>query len=497
MPSPDASSYVDLTLFDLNSQQIYLNALQYMRIALPEFQPVEGSIETVLLQAMALEVQDLVTSINRLPGGVVQALLGILGISRQEATNATALVKLYSATGGDVTIPAGLRMYASTTTGAETLVLTTDSSVELVVNKSISTLAQSGYACTATTVERHGFQNYDYVNVTVDGAHPASAAATCGGTLMEISNVPDDYTFVYTSASSATVAEVNVSATNTYATNLANIADGIAQVTASIPGYIYLAAGGSLQLLTSTRDVSSAVLWTDLDGGVNAESDNEYFTRASSSLNRMTSALVTAEQIAQYVASSSQFSYVYRVKAIDNCDIDRVLDTAGSTLVVAAKIGAQDDTQITEPNLIDIEEVIAPLTHPALTVSVDNAFLAYIDVSASVKARSGYTSVEVEAACTEALTAYLNPDTWDFSNILYKSELLTVLRNATIDGQPCVQYVSSVTMSVAGTNDATLRSTVSLGYDDTNANNGDIVDFIEFDDPAPLMQSGAFTITVT
>jgi hypothetical protein len=54
MTSPDVTPYVDLTIFDASSQQIFLDAIDYAKVALPEYAPQEGSIETVLLQALSL-----------------------------------------------------------------------------------------------------------------------------------------------------------------------------------------------------------------------------------------------------------------------------------------------------------------------------------------------------------------------------------------------------------------------------------------------------------
>ena len=91
--SPDVSPYVDLTLFDSSSQAIFEKALDYALVALPELQPREGSIETILLQAVSLEVQYAIYAINRLPGAVVEVLLRLLDIERNTGARATAVAK--------------------------------------------------------------------------------------------------------------------------------------------------------------------------------------------------------------------------------------------------------------------------------------------------------------------------------------------------------------------------------------------------------------------
>ena len=70
MPSPDIRQFVDLTLYDLESQSIYLRALDYMKVVFPEFQPTEGSLESVILQSMAIEVASRTRTASQLRGHV-------------------------------------------------------------------------------------------------------------------------------------------------------------------------------------------------------------------------------------------------------------------------------------------------------------------------------------------------------------------------------------------------------------------------------------------
>lgn len=483
MPSPDVSSYVDLTLFDVDSQQIYLNALEYARIALPEFQPVEGSIENVLLQAMALEVQDLATSINRLPSGIVQALLGILGIQRQDATFSTGVVRLESNVEYDYEVAAGVRFYSSLGVGVESLVIATDEAITMSRSKYLNTLARSGSTVTVGTIDWHGLAVADEFSVTITAA--GAAASGAAGSSLTVLAVVDEYTFTYLSGSSGTINEVDLSDTSSYLTVPSTVAPyGVVSVSSTVPGYSYLAANSALQLLSGVREIASAVMYTDLDGGLDSETDSAYFTRSSATLNRMTSALVTADQIAQYVASSPAFSYVYRVKASDNMDDDRTPNLAGKTLLTVAKIGASVTNQVEADDLTAIASAIEPLTHPALTVYVDNAYFAKIAVTTVVEARSGFTSTQVTSAIKSALAAYLNPDTWDFSNKIYHSEVAAIIRDATVNGERVVKWVKSVELDVTANNASNLAN-VSLSYTVTEA--GDLDDQIEFDDPAPLL----------
>jgi hypothetical protein len=75
MPSPDIRNYVDLTVYDLQPTDIYDASVEYAATSLPEWRPVPGSVEDALLQAASFMTGELVGAINRLPSGVVEALL--------------------------------------------------------------------------------------------------------------------------------------------------------------------------------------------------------------------------------------------------------------------------------------------------------------------------------------------------------------------------------------------------------------------------------------
>lgn len=480
MPSPDVSNYVDLTLFDLSSQQIYLKALEYARIALPEYQPVEGSIETVLLQAMALEVQDLVTSINRLPGGIVQALLGIIGVPRAEATASSGLMKLTAVSNADVTISAGVRLFYRTTALDDPIVVATEHAITLSVNRQLYSVAISGTTMTVTTSVRHGFSAGDEVTIS---SVESSMTDYIGDYTVLSSPAPTATTFAVTlgASSSGTIA---LSSTQSSVAFTAPTTDayGYAYVTALKTGYQYVADGNEFLLLTSEPSIAVATLVEALDGGIDTETDTAYFQRASSTLGRMTAALVTSEQISQYLASASNFGYLYRVKAVDNCGADRAVGAAGSALVVGARIGATTSIQLTSGQLTDIETELAGRSHPALEISADNAMLGIINVSATVHVANNFTATQVETACTTALAAYLNPDTWAWDPVVRHNELIHVLRNASYNGVPAVAYVTDVEVGLAGANLDSLATPYGLHLETGASRTSNVVTVLCADD---------------
>jgi uncharacterized phage protein gp47/JayE len=110
-PSPDLSAYINLRVFDLSDQDVVEGALAALLLNLPGWIPREGNTEVLLLESFALEVSEMITAVNRLPGAVIQALLLLAGVDKDFgiAPVASATFTLGDANGHN--IPAGTRLY--------------------------------------------------------------------------------------------------------------------------------------------------------------------------------------------------------------------------------------------------------------------------------------------------------------------------------------------------------------------------------------------------
>lgn len=115
MASPDFSRYVDLTIFDEQPSAIYEDALEYARLAVPELDIVNGSIEDALLQAFALMSGYTAGAINRLPNGTAEIVFQLLGITRLTGTSATGSASFAFVDENTYEVPIGTRVaYADT-----------------------------------------------------------------------------------------------------------------------------------------------------------------------------------------------------------------------------------------------------------------------------------------------------------------------------------------------------------------------------------------------
>jgi hypothetical protein len=105
--TPDLTDYVDLSLYDVDAATLTTRAVAAAAAKFPGWVPREGNTEVVLIEALALQVVELAYAINRVPAAVVQALLGLFDVERDDGAppTATATVTAIDATG--YTIEAG------------------------------------------------------------------------------------------------------------------------------------------------------------------------------------------------------------------------------------------------------------------------------------------------------------------------------------------------------------------------------------------------------
>lgn len=140
--SPDVRGYVDLTLFDRDAQAIFDAALTDALYKLPGWVPLEGNTEVVLLEALALEVSELVFAVNRIPGAVAEVLLRLFGLTLDLGVVATATVtfNLSDLLGHEVPAATRLRLAVG---GGETRDLTTTVGLVVPPGSSSGTVAAS------------------------------------------------------------------------------------------------------------------------------------------------------------------------------------------------------------------------------------------------------------------------------------------------------------------------------------------------------------------
>ena len=106
MPA-DFSNYINLRAFDASPTEIYLDAVDYARLVLPEFQLRQGTPEDAILQAISYISSLNVAAINRLPDRLMSGILGMIGVQIDDGTQAEIAVEFTAIDYDGTTIPQG------------------------------------------------------------------------------------------------------------------------------------------------------------------------------------------------------------------------------------------------------------------------------------------------------------------------------------------------------------------------------------------------------
>lgn len=144
MASPDINSYIDLQLIDKDPQDVFDVAQQYLSTQLPELTLREGMMETILLEAVALEVSESIFAINRLPDGMTEVLLQFFGVTRDSGQPPIADLNFQVAGPQGATIPSGSTFVLDIGNGLDPLLMTTDAELVIPAGSTTGTISATG-----------------------------------------------------------------------------------------------------------------------------------------------------------------------------------------------------------------------------------------------------------------------------------------------------------------------------------------------------------------
>lgn len=147
MTSPDLAALADLTLYDRTAFDLVDVALRNAEAKVPEWQPRDGNIEMVLLEAMGFQVAELAHSVNRVPAAALSGLVRLHGVQPHDGTAPTGTLSVLFST-DQQSLPAGVtfRLPLADGTGLD---LVTTQTVTADVGQTIVTAPFMGAAQTA------------------------------------------------------------------------------------------------------------------------------------------------------------------------------------------------------------------------------------------------------------------------------------------------------------------------------------------------------------
>lgn len=248
--------------------------------------------------------------------------------------------------------------------------------------------------------------------------------------------------------------------------------------------------GSALQILATIPYVLTLVLASKPLGGLDAETDSGYFTRAINILSGYSSTLATESQLRSYVLATYVAS-VFRAKAYNmRRYADRNVVTSGNaaagthTGYVLLSVAGEntngynrsvEDATISANDIATINTDIISRVQSGLIVEIHNAELVGVGVTCEVYKHTAAASGTVNGEVQTALEIYLDSDAWDWNRVVRVNEIISLLDNVT-----GVDYVKTVALTlpsetVACATTANLSATYdngTLGVGATLTNSG-------------------------
>lgn len=475
MASPDFSEYIDLTVNDLQPSEIYSLARDYALVALPEFDPRVGTVEDAMLEAMSY-IAGLVTgAINRLPNGLMEGILRLMGFYRSEATFASGAVIFSAIDDSGLFIPAGTQVAFSETTsdGVVAHIYETLASATIAEGDTESSAVQ---IVSIEAGEKPVIS--DGASLTILTPLARLFDATFDGAFVQGSNTESDEVFfnrgvTYLSSLSLSLATAD-QVTNYVLTNypeayrvqsydLTKLQQFLVEETvfdggdslvhaSCVPEVIggnnyfdtfkYTNQGAEIfgVIESSTPWGASVTPVTTVRISDTSEPDYDGIWGVSGIQNQFTNAPYVAYDYADGTSTTtiSYPSQQAKLEFLDQVllDADEVLGSV--TVFVCTSTGAS----LTAEDKAIIGDDIRSRSVAGLNVYISDVILAPIDVDVDIKVREGYSSLAVRTSVDDYLTSFLSPSQYPFSSLVRKNALISQV--AQIEG---VEYIDSLTLT--------------------------------------------------
>ena len=475
MASPDFREYVDLTINDLQPAEIYELARDYALVSLPEFDPRPGSIEDALLEAVSY-VAGLVTgTVNRLPNGLMEGILRLMGFIREEATFASGSVIFTAIDSTGLTIPAGTQISYTEET-AEGDVTHIFETTELVVIAEGNTDSTPVQIAALEAGEKPMITDGSAMTILT----PISRLfeATFDGSLTQGADSESDESFfnrattylASLSRSLATAEQVTNYVVSTYPDAFRVNAYDLTQLPKFVADEVVFASttvGASFNIeevipvekykVINYTNEDAQVEQTPLIGTPFYDTETLYTTVRVMDTSvpdydgiwPMVGAIDDTGAVFSYSlqydygsgTATTPISYPTQRPTVEFLNqVEFSADDALGSITVfvsgitGASVSAEDKAIIADD--------IRSKSIAGLNVYVTDVIVAPISVSVSIKILDGYSALEVRNAVDEYLTSYLSPAQYPFTNIIRQNALISQI--AQIQG---VDYVDSIELT--------------------------------------------------
>lgn len=448
MPEADFTPYVDLTIFNKTATDLYNDSVEYAKTAFPEFTPRQGTVENAILEAVSVQTESLISTINRLPDSLMEGILKLMGVNRITATASQVTIKFDVTTNSGVTISGG-------------------TVVSFDVFGEDGTLTQYFYETTEDLEILSGNTSGTVSAVATDPSlYPTIPV---GSALTLISTSPFILSVELASfVSSGSDTELDADYFNRGVRYLASLSTSLAtesQVTNYI-SFTYpniakfkvydLTASKQHKIVLSSLTTNVATHTTSIAHGYSVGNSITVSGHSTAAYNGTYS--VTA------VPSTTQFSY-----AKTNADITSAVPTSGKAELatgmnfstsdisgfVTIALCDSDGEAVSETQKTIIREDIQSKVVAGLTLGMYDMETFQVAVSASVVAKDGFSTASVGTAVSKAIEDYLSIAGWTWLEDIDQRYLSAIASR--VAG---VEYVDSISSSLPS---ATSLATASGG----------------------------------
>jgi hypothetical protein len=446
MPA-DFSQYVDLTVYDKEPGDMYLDAIEMARLTLPEFNLRAGTVEDAVFQAMSWIGWVNATAVNRIPDRLMAGILSMMGITIQLASPAQMSITVTADSYEGATIPIGTVFGYTSVFEDEVIeyVFMTVESLEIAANESpeIGDPFPSGVVA---------------AECITPGVIPAIPPGTPLNLLTPSTSIisAEAYSDFQNGVNDET-SSAFLSRATSYLSSLSSTLVKNTQVDAFVSNtYSALVSRVRTYDLTDgdpdTGDISTSKSYSDVLAAIRDSNIATINFGTSTQHQFQTGDMVTID------FSDSSFNGTFEITATTSSSISYAntgtnTGPSGVAVTGTASKGIEsignisifvygNNDFLTSAQLLDVQTAVYEKTLPGLIVNVNNLELLSLELEASIVLDSNYDQEPLKQTIENSIIEYLSPNSYP----LYEDAVRVNQIIAVISSIPGVRYVSSLSI---------------------------------------------------
>lgn len=437
----DFSQYVDLTVYDKQPGDMYLEAIEMARLTMPEFTLRAGTVEDAIFQAMTWVGWTHATAVNRIPDRLMSGILSMMGVTISLSSSAQVSITVTADSYEGATIPAGTVFGYTVAFEDETVeyVFYTVESLEIPSDESPSPGDPFPSGQVLAECFTPGVIPYVNVGTPLSILSPSTSILSAqaygdfqNGTNDETSSEFLSRAVSYLSSLSSTMvkaSQVDSFVSNGYSGLVGRVRTY--DLTDGDPDTGDIATSKTATVTNVSRDGSNIATIT-------VGSDHQFQIGDMVTVSGLTNTAYNGTYELTAVGSTT-ISYANTGTSGSSADSG----TAAKGVDVVGKIAVfvyGNGNFLLQTQLDDIQSEVTNKAIPGLIVSVNNVELLSLGVTASIVLDSNYDQEPLKQTIENSIVDYLSPNSYPTSEDVLRANQIIAL----ISSIPGVKYVSSL-----------------------------------------------------